>query len=100
MQDFLRTLQTKLADAAQEVQATKVYLYAPEYVLKKIEEHLPQAIREKIITRFPGNFTQEKPQQLLEMIAEEMSATHGRLNVPPTSPEAQKILDTGDMDVS
>lgn len=78
---FLSMLEKQVRDLSREEDFGRVFLFAPEFIARRIQESLPSEVRKKIGFIAHGNFTRSHPTVLLRMI-EERDSDQKREKVP------------------
>lgn len=90
--EFIVVLHQKLAAVRTELKPTRVYLFAPAYMVQIVEQAFPVQTRKKILTVYEGNYTRFHPKQLLEKIEKDIEETRERMSFSHSSTESRKIL--------
>ncbi|MDX1535708.1 MAG: hypothetical protein R3346_03045 [Candidatus Spechtbacterales bacterium] len=85
---FLKDLEEEVLSIKKSNEQIKgVYLFGPDYMLKRIRKTLPKQIANNLIETFEGNYTQEHPFEFLKIIKSSLDKQSSQ----PKSSEAQKI---------
>lgn len=75
-----------------EYQFRSIYLFAPEYVAKRIVKGLEPSEEEKIKIKFFGEYTKLHPLKLLKMFWEQIGILISSSIAPPMSLKVKKII--------
>ncbi|MBI1960941.1 MAG: host attachment protein [Candidatus Liptonbacteria bacterium] len=86
-EEFFKEIAAALMDLRSAERTEALFIFAPAYIAKELEAHLPAGMRRMIAKTFRGEYTHAHPFELLEKIARAMPAP---VSVLPA--EAGKIL--------
>ena len=78
---FLNKLKETTEQLNKETKIETVFIFSPDYNLKLAQDHLPQALQEKVRFTFDGNFKKTHPLKLLERIEEKIQEKI--VDIPP-----------------
>lgn len=87
--DFSKEFVNKIKDELSKNKITEIYLFAPPEAKHLIEEDWSHKMKECIKEKFDGNFVQESPTKLLEMIYVSHISKHQKQPIG----EAKEILE-------
>lgn len=87
---FLHWLKNEIKEVCERQEIDSVYLFAPDYISKRIFAAIPEDIHSKIKFKLSGNFTKSHPFELLSMLKKEIEKIIGQK--VPRKEEARKLL--------
>ncbi|MDD3481004.1 MAG: hypothetical protein PHW75_02150 [Patescibacteria group bacterium] len=87
---FMTDFRKEFLNVTRKNNFDQIYLFAPRFMHKYVEDEIPVNYRDIIKYRFAGNFQKEHPLKLLEIIGKEIEREHP--GAVPVKEEARKIL--------
>ncbi len=93
LEKFIKELATQLSKMKRPF--SRVYLFAPDYMMDVIKKELPKKVQERIRYEASGNFLKTHPTALLKKIKEIQAAKAVKEATRRVTTEAAKILGRG-----
>jgi hypothetical protein len=90
--EFLGKFQDELKKTRRAVNPTRIYVFAPEYILPDLTGRFSVRAKAAIRSTFSGNFIRLHPTRLLEKIQDEINATAQRQGLRKSTTESRKLL--------
>ena len=87
---FLREFGKEVTEISKKHHIDDVYLFCTDFMMERVKEAIPTAIRKSIRLEYPGNMQYHSPVKLLEIIQEKQDEKR-ELNTI-RSPEELRIL--------
>lgn len=86
---YLKLLQDKVKKTIKEESPDLIYLFAPDYLLPKIQESIPSQARKMIKETYKGNYTKET---IFSIISKTKNEKDNKAITPTSSKDAIKLI--------